>query len=94
MIDGIKLNLNGEEYIVPPLTFKQIKKLYPLIEELNGNGGTVKKMETIVTLTHAALSRNYPELTIEKVEDLVDLGNLKTLSEAVLGASGFTRGER
>lgn len=96
MIDGITMKLAGEEYIVPPLTFRQLKAHYSLIEELNNpETAPIKKMESIVKLTHAALSRNYPDLTIEQVEELIDMGNLKTVSEAVLGSSGFTaRGER
>lgn len=96
MIDGITMKLAGEEYIVPPLTFRQLKAHYPLIEELNKpDTAPITKMESIVKLTHAALSRNYPDLTIERVEELIDMGNLKAVSEAVLGSSGFTaRGER
>ncbi len=96
MIDGITMKLAGEEFTIPPLTFKQLKAHYPLLEDMNNpETAPIKKMESIVKLTHAALSRNYPALTIERVEELVDMGNLKAVSEAVLGSSGFiARGER
>ena len=91
-IDGLKVMIGGQEYIIPPLNFRQLKTLYPLIEQMQNEQDIVKRMEAVVTLAHAALSRNY-EITIETVEEMIDLGNLKMLIDAVMGASGFLRGE-
>ena len=91
--DGITLKLGGEEYIVPPLSLGQVKRLFPVIEKMQSAGDTLDKFSSLVAIAHAALSRNYPELKFEEVEELVDMGNFKKVMDAVMGASGFLRGE-
>jgi hypothetical protein len=93
--DGVMVKLGGDEYVIPPLNFRQLKIMFPLIEELNNQTEPMKRMENVVKLAHAALSRNYEDMTIERVEELIDMGNLKAVSEAIMGVSGFVaRGER
>ena len=43
----------------------------------------------LVTLTQAALSRNYPEMTEARVKEILDLGNLAAVSAAIMGSSGL-----
>ncbi len=90
--EGITLKLGGEEYVVPPLSLGQVKRLFPVIEKMQSASDTVDKFSSLVAIAHAALSRNYPELKFEEVEELVDMGNFKTVMDAVMGASGFLRG--
>jgi len=92
-IDGVTMKLGGEDYVIPPLNFRQLKNLYPVIEGMQGETDPLKRFEAVVKITHAALSRNYPEITLETVEDLIDLNNLKSLIDAIMGISGFLRGE-
>ncbi len=54
-----------------------------------GAGMTEEQIEALVEIAHAALSRNYPELTREQVSELVDLGNAALLMRAIVGASGL-----
>ncbi len=91
--DGIPLKLGGEEYVVPPLSLGQVKRLLPNIEKMQAGTDTLDKFSSVVAIAHAALSRNYPELKYEDVEELVDMGNFKTVLDAVMGASGLARGE-
>jgi hypothetical protein len=88
MIEGIKILMAGQEYEVPPLSFNQIKRYWNEIQEYEKKTG-IENMELTVKVAHAALTRNYPELTLEQVGDLVDLNNMSLVMEAVLGASGF-----
>ena len=48
-------------------------------------------MDCIVDVVHAAVIRNYPALTKEEVEDLIDLGNAAVIIKAVMGQSGLVR---
>jgi hypothetical protein len=92
MIPGVKINLGGDEYIVPPLNFRQLEKHSKLLDELPevlATGEVKRQWQIILTLALAALSRNYPELTLEKLKDIIDLGNLGPLTEAVMGQAGF-----
>lgn len=97
MIDGEKIQINGVEYIVPALTFKQVKALSEDISQI----GSVKdanlgadKIEKMLNIIHAAFSRNYPDMTREQVEDMLDLKNVRDVFHAVLGVSGFVEKKR
>ena len=46
----------------------------------------------LVDIVAAALQRNYPEVTPEKVENLLDLGNASVVLNAVLTGSGLKPG--
>ena len=92
-IDGEKLVLGGREFIVPPINLKRLKQLYPLIETLAQETDALKQMDGTSQILHAALTRNYPEITLDEVEEMVDLGNFASVLKAVLGGSGFVPGE-
>lgn len=95
MIDGVKINLGGTEYVVPPLSLKQAKKYEPALKEFRTSGGGLdeKGLDTVVDVIHAAISRNYPEVKRENLEETLDLGNWSTAWYAVLGISGFAARE-
>jgi hypothetical protein len=94
MIDGVTLNLGGTEYVVPPLNFKALKRLMPVIERFGQSGASLndEQMDGIVEVVYAALVRNYPDFPRERLEEVIDLGNAATVLTAVLGASGFVAG--
>lgn len=96
--EGVSVKMGEEDFIVPPLNFSRLKKLTPLIEELGamkiGEPITAKQADAIITVIHSALSRNYPHLTIENVEEMIDLGNVGPIIQAVMGVSGFSSGEK
>lgn len=91
MIDGKKVKMAGQEYVVPPLSFKQLKTLAGDIEGLAATAGNLseQQMDMAVRVIHAALVRNYPGTTAEQVEEMVDLGNFQEVVGAVLGAAGY-----
>jgi hypothetical protein len=91
--EGTTINLAGADYIVPPLSLGQVKRLLPNIEKMQQGTDTLDKFSSVVAIAHAALSRNYPDLKYEDVEELIDMGNFKAVLDAVMGASGFQRGE-
>ena len=84
MIEGTTLKLRGKEYVIPALSLKQWKKFLPLIRKLQSCGNTAKNITGLATIAHAALSRNYPDLKVEDVEDLIDLSNILTIMEAIM----------
>lgn len=97
-IEGAKLILSGREFIVPPLNLGRIKKLQDELAMLamvpqDAARFEPQQLEACITVVHTALTRNYPDLTREEVEDVVDMGNMQTLMLAIMGQSGFTKGE-
>ena len=95
--EGLPITIGGTEYIVPPLSFKQVKALQPEIEKLSkitaeSATNSTEATEVMIKIIHSALQRNYPELTVEALEDMLDLGNVRTIIQAVMGISGFVSG--
>lgn len=92
LIDGVKIKMGGREWEVPALSFKQVRRLAPQIDALSSlSTSTIseEQMAGICTIVHAALSRNYPEVTLDQVEDFMDLRNAGPTILAVMGQSGF-----
>jgi hypothetical protein len=91
MIDGVALRMGGREWIVPPLTLGQMRRLLPRIAQLKDFGAEMGEVEidVIVDLVAAALSRNYPGVTPQQVAELVDLGNAREVVQAILTGSGL-----
>lgn len=89
---GQAVNLGGTTFIVPPIALGALKTLLPKIKKLSITEDGLPDLSQVVDLLEiclAALNRNYPELTLEQLGDLVDLGNFKTLVSAVMGQSGL-----
>jgi len=92
---GDKVTIGDREFVVPPLTFKQIRNLEPQIKLMGSGdirpGETQEKFNALITVVHAALSRNYPQLSRDDLEDLIDLSNVLPVVNAVMGVSGFRK---
>jgi len=95
-IPGVTVSMAGADWIVPPLTLGQMRRLETKIE-------TVRALETsetdrtsaIAEVVAAALSRNYDDMTPEKlIDDMLDLGNFVAVFNAAMAISGLVqRGE-
>ena len=81
VIPGVAISIGGREWTIPPLTLGQLRRLMPKVRELSNLN---------TQLVFAALQRNYPNITIETVEDLLDLGNAAPILHAVLTGSGLS----
>ena len=90
---GQWVSLGGREMLVPPLSLGTIKAMQAEVEALQHMAGvpTPAQIDTVIGLFHAALVRNYPDVTRAEVEDDVDLGNYAELLAAVMSISGFRR---
>lgn len=93
LYEGENIKIGGKEYVVPGLSFGQIERLSDTIEEIQkaGAGGKLDKalIRKVSEVAHAALSRNYPEISLEQVKDMLDTRNMKTVFAAIMGESGF-----
>lgn len=91
LYEGEAIKIRGKEYIVPGLSLGQIERMADKIQSITESGDKLSKemMATISEISHAALSRNYPDMTLIEVKDMLDMRNMKMVLEAVMGASGF-----
>lgn len=92
--EGQKFFMGGQEYIIPALSVKMGKKLWPKIVALNAGITTStlpEKYSDIIEIVHAAITRNYPDMTIDELEDLIDMTNIRRVLLAAVGQSGFLR---
>lgn len=90
MIDGNIISLGGQDYVVPALSFKQVREHRTTIDQLqsaNLAAAGSDEFDSIVTIAHAALSRNYPDLPREKLEDLIDARNVGALLKSAFGTA-------
>lgn len=93
-LNGTEMNLNGKSFVVPALNFTRLKALreeMQLLKEANLNDALDDtQIEASITIIHTALTRNYPDLSRDEVEDLVDLHNLPQLMGCIMGVSAVT----
>jgi hypothetical protein len=91
VIPGVAISMGGREWTIPPLTLGQLRRLMPKVRELSNINTQIGETQigVLVEIVFAALQRNYPDITIEMVEDLLDLGNAAPVLNAVLTGSGL-----
>jgi hypothetical protein len=94
MIPGVAVAMGGQDWIVPPLTLGQLRRLMPQVRQLTEIGASMgeAQINVLIDIVTAALQRNYPEATPDKVENLLDLGNASAVLNAVLTGSGLKPG--
>jgi hypothetical protein len=96
VIPGILVAMGGQQWTVPPLTLGQLRRLMPKVQQLTEIGSQMgeKQIGILVEIVVAALQRNYPDISVEIVENLLDLGNAGAVLNAVLTGSGLRPRER
>lgn len=90
-VKGIPVQLGGEALVVPPLALGALEQLQDRIANFQGDIRDKEQIATVLDAAHAALKRNYPEITRERVAELVDLENMAEVFEAVMDVSGLKR---
>jgi hypothetical protein len=97
--EGQTLKLGDREFVVPPLNWKRIRKLLPVLERIRSVGPVMVRefteamLDDYIEVIYEAVSRNYPEVTRDELEDLVDLVTAPQVFMAVMGQSGLAQGE-
>lgn len=92
---GEWVTLGDEQYRIPPLAFRSIQDLGDDIEGLKDIIGrpTPEQMGVVGRIVLAAIQRNYPSMTMERLDDMLDIGNYQAVLGAVLSIGGFRRAE-
>jgi hypothetical protein len=91
MIPGVTISMGGNDWVVPPLTMGQLRRLLPQVRKMAEIGATMAEEDigVLLDVVAAALQRNYPDMSPERVAELVDLGNAQAVVAAILSGSGM-----
>ncbi len=91
---GVPMAFGNITLDVPSLTARALSKALRLINKISEtekNGAmTEESIRDMCEVIHMALVRNYPDLTVDEVLDLVDLENLQPVFRQVLQVSNIT----
>ena len=90
-IKGIPVEFGDETLVVPPLALGALEQLQDRIAKFKGDVGDKDQVATVIDAAHSALKRNYPDLSREEVADMIDVGNMAEVFEAVMDISGLKR---
>jgi hypothetical protein len=91
MIPGVEVAMGGRDWLIPPLTLGQLRRLMPKVRQLTEIGASMGEPQigVLVEIVATAMQRNYPDLNMDTVENLLDLGNAGPVLNAVLTGSGL-----
>lgn len=87
---GIPTTLGDKTFVVPPLSFRALQELQDRLASFNG-GVDPESVALVVDATFMSLKRNYPDITREELLDVLDVGNMQEVMEAVMDVSGLHR---
>jgi hypothetical protein len=87
VVPGKEVTLAGRVYIIAPLNAAAVKQYRDEIKAIFV--GAMPDIELVSKLAHASLRRNYPSITVEAVEDILDYENYFEVWESLMNISGL-----
>jgi len=93
LIPGIEFDFGAEVLLVPPLALGDLELMRDRLGSMELGSLDAQSVGTIIDAVLAALQRNYPEMTRERVAKLLDLGNMADAIQCVMDVSGVRRKE-
>jgi hypothetical protein len=91
-IPGIDIDFGGTTYTVPPIALGDLQLLQDRLKAMGtADALAPDSVAAIVDATHAALKRNYPDLTREQVGSMVDVSNMFEVITTVMDVTGMKR---
>lgn len=96
-IDGATVHMGGKDWNIPPLSLKLLRKYQVKLSAFgqiqDGALPTNEQLETMINLVLDNMNRVYPDLTMDQLEDMMDVSNCKEIFMAVMGVSGLVKKE-
>lgn len=90
-VKGIPFDFNGRVLVIPPLSLGALEQLQDRLANMREDMGDPEYIGTVIDTVHAALGRNYPDMTREEVADLIDLENMQEAMACAMDVSGLKR---
>jgi hypothetical protein len=98
LFSGKEIEIDGEKFILPSVSLGMLRngmlqKFKEHDERLTSGASFYELMQLRGEIILAALRRNYPDFSEDKLYAFLDLANVAPIWTSVLGLSGFTPGE-
>jgi hypothetical protein len=87
--EGVAVTLGGQEWILPALSLGFIRRNGALLEAFSAAASASEAAGHMCDIAHAALVRNYPDLTLEQVEEMLDMPSAQRVFVALKEVSGL-----
>jgi|SRR5579862_399426 len=97
--DGLPVFMAGKAWIIPGLSVRQFKKFFPVMAKATSipEGASIEETGRILNeslderlpVILAAMQRNYPDLTQDQLEDMIDANNVPAIMRAISSGSGM-----
>ncbi len=94
-IPGTELNLGGHIFVAAPFNLDGVQEAMKLLEQLKEVKSAADSLKGAAEVLLISLRRNDPDLTVDQLLSLLDLGNWERALLTVCSASGinFAAGE-
>jgi hypothetical protein len=89
LIPGTLLNLSGVKLVMPPLNLDQIQQFSESTASIGSGKSMQENMEIALPILHAAMTRNYPDMTLDDLRGLLDISNFQEACAALWKSSGY-----
>jgi hypothetical protein len=93
-IPGVRINLGGVNFVLAPLGLRLTREFEAkakALEKAIESGDVEAGFEFGAEIIHASLLRNYPDITMDEVRELIDVANMIEAQQKIMGASGLER---
>lgn len=90
-VKGIPFEFSDRVLVIPPLSLGAMEQMQERLSGIKEDLSDPVYIGTVIDTLHAALGRNYPDMTREEVADLVDLENMQDVMECAMDVAGLKR---
>jgi hypothetical protein len=93
MIPGVEYDFGGGRvYMIAPLSLGALQLMQDRLAALPTLSSIDPvAVKTMIEAAHLALQRNYPDITVQEVGELLDVSNIADVYECLLDAAGVRR---
>jgi hypothetical protein len=76
---------NGTKVTLKPLTIKQLRKFMLVVNKLSETGTEEESLTTLIEACAIALEKQLPEVTLDELEDILDVPTINRILEVCGG---------
>ncbi|MFH1816650.1 MAG: hypothetical protein ABIK08_04090 [Pseudomonadota bacterium] len=90
-VKGIPFPFSDCTLVIPPLSLGAMEQLQERLTGMSDDMFDPENISTVIDTLHAALGRNYPDMTRDEVANLVDLENMQEAMTCAMDVAGLKR---